>query len=352
MELEDIVKYKKFIELNAEERKLVDTYVSNEEEYDNLRSFLLSTEVVYSKGKVNASEGLRTKVMRELHDTSSAKTIWYRSFFYFLFPENTNFLRSPALQLSVVAMAIFGFFFWFQSPIKSSDLAINKSIEQTEGKEPMIQQPEKSKSSELSKDRKSKEEKTLTKVPVGEFNEITEESESRGDSEMVEDISEEGLYANPLNVEPEEVSFDFSPATTNTNNSYTLGSGTPTVNHYVLNDSVQLFSKDVKYFEKETVDDLADGDYKKESNKASPKLSDENMTLTANSIEDKEKSLDSVSSINKNSNTESVVEIAASKKIRLRELNKGKAGSDSGVSMSKISVKSTSELLELFYEVK
>ena len=124
MDLEAIVKHKKYIELTAEELEFIKDVASNEVEYDTLRSFLLSTEAAYQDNKIEAGAGLRTKVMEELYAPTSSRPSWLSSFFSFAFPDNMPFYRYPAVQLAMVAVVIFGVFTLFKNPVEQNELAV------------------------------------------------------------------------------------------------------------------------------------------------------------------------------------------------------------------------------------
>ncbi len=135
MDLEAIIKEKDFIELTVQERELVGEIASNEEEYNTLKSFLLATESAIAEDKIVASDAMRQHVMDELYAPVSSKKTWFSSFFSFLFPENTPVFRYPAFQLSLIVLLFFGFFFMMDNPFKNEELALNdKVVEQTDEK--------------------------------------------------------------------------------------------------------------------------------------------------------------------------------------------------------------------------
>ena len=53
---EDIIRKKKFFELTVTERELVKDYATNEEDYEAMRWFLLSTSSAFEQEKITPSE--------------------------------------------------------------------------------------------------------------------------------------------------------------------------------------------------------------------------------------------------------------------------------------------------------
>ncbi|MBK7130801.1 MAG: hypothetical protein IPM74_04315 [Crocinitomicaceae bacterium] len=124
---EDIIRKKKFFELTATERELVKDYATNEEDYEAMRWFLLSTSSAFDQEKITPSENLKKGVMAHLSQKQAApKGIWLNGVSAFLFPADKKIYQYPALQIAAVAILFIGAVTLFnQSEIQEKDLALN-----------------------------------------------------------------------------------------------------------------------------------------------------------------------------------------------------------------------------------
>lgn len=102
---EDIIISKRYFELTSSEKEVVRDLVSNEEEYEAMRWFLISTEESFAEEKIEPSSDLKKGVMAHLQQKQGApKTIWLNGVGAFLFPAEKKFYQYPALQIAAVAV--------------------------------------------------------------------------------------------------------------------------------------------------------------------------------------------------------------------------------------------------------
>jgi len=110
MEVEHIIKSKKYFELTAEELAEVSNYASNEVEYDDMKSFLISTHKTVEYQKIKKTEELDKKVLNYLNHSYLQATPWYNSVLLFLFPRDKQFFKYPAFQIAIASLFVIGVF--------------------------------------------------------------------------------------------------------------------------------------------------------------------------------------------------------------------------------------------------
>ena len=110
MEVEHIIKTKHYFELSADELVEVSNYVSSEVEFDDMKSFLLSTQTTFNAQKIKTSKELDKKVLNYLHHSYPQVQPWYNSVLLFLFPRDKQFFKYPAFQIVVASLLVFGVF--------------------------------------------------------------------------------------------------------------------------------------------------------------------------------------------------------------------------------------------------
>jgi len=110
MEIEHIIKTKHYFELTAEELAEVSNYASNEVEYDDMKSFLISTHKTVQNQKIKKTEELDKKVLNYLNHSYSQATPWYNSVLLFLFPRDKQFFKYPAFQIAIASLFVIGVF--------------------------------------------------------------------------------------------------------------------------------------------------------------------------------------------------------------------------------------------------
>lgn len=132
---EDIIISKRYFELNAAEKEAVKEYASNEEDYEAMRWFLISTGNEFAKEKIEPSSDLRRGVMAHLNQKQAApKTIWLNGVSAFLFPSDKKFFQYPAFQMAAVAAVVVAIVLIYnQNPISDNqEMALNNQTEQQE----------------------------------------------------------------------------------------------------------------------------------------------------------------------------------------------------------------------------
>ena len=127
--VEDIIKNKAYFELNAEELEAVKEYATTEEEYEDMKWFLLNVGEAVQASKIEASADLKGRVMETLTATTKSKGSWMNSTVVFLFPQDKRFYQKPAFQMFVAAaIIILGIFIVdpFRGMDETSGLAMNE----------------------------------------------------------------------------------------------------------------------------------------------------------------------------------------------------------------------------------
>ncbi len=141
---EDIIISKRYFELNAAEKEAVKEYASNEEDYEAMRWFLISTGNKFAKEKIEPSSNLRSGVMAHLNQKQTApKTIWLNGVSAFLFPTDKKFFQYPAFQMAAVAAVVVTIVLIYnQNPLSDHpEMAINNQTNQQEDPH-LVSQPE------------------------------------------------------------------------------------------------------------------------------------------------------------------------------------------------------------------
>ena len=105
--IKNIVLEKKYFELTPSDKESIGLWATNEEEYDALRSVLLSAQAI----AIDNETQLSPSVKQRLDERFAAKhahqneTVWNR-FLIFFFPRDTQFFKKPGFQLAMVALVI------------------------------------------------------------------------------------------------------------------------------------------------------------------------------------------------------------------------------------------------------
>lgn len=130
--IKNIIIEKNYFELSSNEKRSIDQWVTNEEEFDALKSLMLATKVAESKNE----KQLYSSVKLRLDERFAAKhahkkeTFWNR-FLIFFFPKDKQFFNKPAFQLAMVALvvALIIPFLWRDKP---AQYAMNEGRESIE----------------------------------------------------------------------------------------------------------------------------------------------------------------------------------------------------------------------------
>ncbi len=124
-EAENIILSKKYFELSPDELELVNEYVSNEEDFEEMKWFLLSTQASFANEQVKPSTDLKKNVYEHLHQDAGQKRIWLNSLGVFLFPTQKKIYQYPALQMAAIAVIAFGVTFMIPDKLQDSEVAMN-----------------------------------------------------------------------------------------------------------------------------------------------------------------------------------------------------------------------------------
>lgn len=138
---EEIIISKRFFELSPSEKEAVKEYASNEEDYEAMRWFLISTGTAFAADKITPSADLKRGVMAHLNQKQMpAKTIWLNGLTTFLFPTEKRFYQFPAFQMAAVAAVIVSVVMIYQMNPMQEDLAVNETpqVIQTPSEQPVI----------------------------------------------------------------------------------------------------------------------------------------------------------------------------------------------------------------------
>jgi hypothetical protein len=106
-EIENIIKSKRYLELNESNRELIKEWVSNEDEFNQLKSVFLATDVFKNEqvSELNPTVKQRLDVrFKEKYDKE--RLVWYNKLWVFLWPEDVSFIKKPLLQLAAVGMIV------------------------------------------------------------------------------------------------------------------------------------------------------------------------------------------------------------------------------------------------------
>ncbi|MBI3133683.1 MAG: hypothetical protein HYZ14_03315 [Bacteroidetes bacterium] len=123
---EEIIISKRFFELSSSEKEVVKEYASNEEDYEAMRWFLISTRDSFNENKIEPSADLRKGVLAHLQQKPAApKTIWLNGAGAFLFPSEKRFYRFPAFQIAAVAAVIVTVVLIYNNNPMQPELAVN-----------------------------------------------------------------------------------------------------------------------------------------------------------------------------------------------------------------------------------
>lgn len=139
--VEDIIKAKAYFELSPEELETVSEYAKTEEEYEDMKWFLLNVGEAAAASKIEASSDLKGRVMNTLAASAQPKSAGTNSATGFLFPKDKQFYRKPAVQMMAAAALILIAIFLidpFGGMDENPDLAVNE-VDQ-EQKEPSVEE--------------------------------------------------------------------------------------------------------------------------------------------------------------------------------------------------------------------
>jgi hypothetical protein len=128
-EVEDIIRHKTWSELTATERSSIAEWAGDEEEYSQLRWFLIESSASFRQDRIKARPALKNGVMAAFEESDRKPVIWLNSVGAFLLPDGKKIYQKPGVQLAVAAVVVIGFLWLFQMDFKESELA-QQDIEQ------------------------------------------------------------------------------------------------------------------------------------------------------------------------------------------------------------------------------
>lgn len=132
--IENIIIAKSYFELDHKERELIKEWASCEDEYNQLKSVFLATDLFKEQQEEELNPTIKQRLdvrFKEKYDRE--RLVWYNKLWLFLWPENTGVVRKPLLQLAAVGMVVLIVTpFLFQSSPSDQRLAMNEKIPQEE----------------------------------------------------------------------------------------------------------------------------------------------------------------------------------------------------------------------------
>jgi len=124
MDAEKLIISKQYVELTPSELKLVSGYVENEAEFDEMKTFLLSTQQSFNQQKIKSTPDLDEKILAHLHSNVTPTHNWYKSLMLFLFPRDKHIYQYPAFQMTIASVLVIGFLNLFNTDrLKGESLA-------------------------------------------------------------------------------------------------------------------------------------------------------------------------------------------------------------------------------------
>ena len=128
--VEDIIRTKAYFQLTPDELVLVKEYAATAEEYDEMRWFLQNVNDAFQSQKIDASPGLKTRVMEHLEKSDKKVGVAPGGVRRFFFPQGASIIQMPGFQLAAAAAVVIGVFIVIGNPLEdqASDLAVNDKI--------------------------------------------------------------------------------------------------------------------------------------------------------------------------------------------------------------------------------
>ncbi|MEX1001264.1 MAG: hypothetical protein WDZ35_04035 [Crocinitomicaceae bacterium] len=130
-ETENIILNKEYYELSPKELETVNELVSNEEQYEEMKWFLVSTQEALAHEQIEVTPDLKKRVMAHLGQPKSKQAFRWNGMLVFLFPEEKRFYQKPAFQLSIAALLLIGFLFIYNPTLKEDNMALNQTEKDT-----------------------------------------------------------------------------------------------------------------------------------------------------------------------------------------------------------------------------
>ncbi len=128
-EIENIIKSKRFIELNDRERKLIQKWAGSEDEFNQMKSVFLATAVFKKEQVKDLNPTIKQRLdVRFKEKYNKQRLVWYNKLWLFLWPEDANIIKKPLLQLAAVgAIVLMAAPFLLQDNTSQKRLAVNEN---------------------------------------------------------------------------------------------------------------------------------------------------------------------------------------------------------------------------------
>lgn len=106
-EIENIILNKKFFELTAEEKNLIQEFAETEVDFEQLKFVFTQIKEIKRAEKPNVDEAVKANLDVLFDKTYSQKRlVWYNKLWIFLWPEETRFYARPLVQFATVVALI------------------------------------------------------------------------------------------------------------------------------------------------------------------------------------------------------------------------------------------------------
>jgi len=135
MDAEKIILTKHFYELTPSEKEAIKEYAQNENDFNEIKSFLMATTQSFNQQKAQLSDTVNTSVLEHLYQPVSQKKTWFNTLMLFLFPKEKRFYQTPAFQLGIASVLILLIINVIPNFSEDSQLAINENTIQKNDKQ-------------------------------------------------------------------------------------------------------------------------------------------------------------------------------------------------------------------------
>lgn len=106
-EIENIILNKKFFELTAEEKNLIQEFAETEVDFEQLKFVFTQVEGIKRAEKLHVDKAVKSNLDILFDKTYSQKRlVWYNKLWIFLWPEETRFYARPLVQFATVIALI------------------------------------------------------------------------------------------------------------------------------------------------------------------------------------------------------------------------------------------------------
>ncbi len=135
MDAEKIILTKNFYELTPSEKEAIKEYAQNENDFNEIKSFLVATTQSFNQQKAQLPDSINTSVLEHLYQPVSQKKTWFNTLMLFLFPKEKRFYQSPAFQLGIASILILLLINVIPNFSEQNQLAVNENTIQKNDKQ-------------------------------------------------------------------------------------------------------------------------------------------------------------------------------------------------------------------------